>query len=100
VPDSEAHSSRNTKRSENEAEGPFSSRAARDVGFNEMAFMFPAFHDTVQSSGLATDGLGAITGRVIPGVARQEKKKTETKTKTAERAAHIPHATSCESNMN
>jgi hypothetical protein len=79
VPDSEAHSSRNTKRSENEAEGPFSSRAARGVGFNEMAFMFPAFHDTVQSSGLATDGLGAITGRVIPGVARQEKRKQKQK---------------------
>ena len=42
--------------------------------FTEMAFMFPAFH-TVRSSGIAADGLGAMTGPVIPGAARQDKKE-------------------------
>ena len=46
------------------------------VCFTEMAFMFPAFH-TVRSSGLAADGLGAMTGPVIPGAARQDKKRKE-----------------------
>ena len=74
MPDAESHSSRNTKRSENEAEGH--SLLALLVCFTEMAFMFPAFH-TVRSSGLAADGLGAMTGSVIPGAARQDKKEKE-----------------------
>ena len=69
------------------------------VCFTEMAFMFPAFH-TVRSSGLAADGLGAMTGPVIPGAARQDKKQKRNRNEDCKRTANIPHATSCESNMN
>ena len=69
------------------------------VCFTEMAFMFPAFH-TVRSSGLAADGFGAMTGPVIPGAARQDKKEKRNRNEDCKRTAHIPHATSCESNMN
>ena len=69
------------------------------VCFTEMAFMFPAFH-TVRSSGLAADGLGAMTGPVIPGAARQDKKEKRNRNEDCKRTAHILHATSRESNMN
>ena len=69
------------------------------VCFTEMAFMFPAFH-TVRSSGLAADGLGAMTGPVIPGAARQDKKEKRNRNEDCKRTSHIPHATSDESNMN
>ena len=69
------------------------------VCFTEMTFMFPAFH-TVRSSGLAADGLGAMTGPVIPGAARQDKKEKRNRNEDCKRTAHTPHATSRESNMN
>ena len=62
------------------------------VCFTEMAFMFPAFH-TVR-------WLGAMTGPVIPGAARQDKKEKRNRNEDCKRTAHILHATSRESNMN